>query len=60
MAMPPSTASTVKLKVRMLLWQYVAQLEGSMQRTEWAQLFTRLGGEKGFLYIKIELGGCKD
>jgi hypothetical protein len=34
MAMQLNTASKVKLKVRMTLWQYVALLEGSTQRMQ--------------------------
>jgi hypothetical protein len=34
MAMQLNTASKVKLKVRMILCEYVASLEGSAQRTE--------------------------
>jgi hypothetical protein len=34
MAMQLNTASKVKLKVRMALWQHVASLEGSTQRMQ--------------------------
>ena len=48
-----STESTAKLKVSILLWQYVASLEGSMQRKEWFNYETQ--SREVFLYGKAEL-----